>query len=204
MLANKVTGLQEEPLDASNISTVEIQVRHQLWWSIVMLDAQVASASGLPPLIESHSHSVEPVYELGDTLYDGSELESSGERKSILGLWRSGTLNFFSHLSGFLHVLHLEALSERDVEIMLAIAYKVRRESQACNEQLSVIVDALKNNNQACRNQQDSSQRTQSNPRLVEFTDTLLSMFAAQPFVEMYGPLDRQDLLDYLKEREPG
>lgn len=185
------------------MSATEIQIRRQLWWNIITVDAQVAFASGLPPLIESRSYDVEPVSELGDALFTEEAATHGFSKKSILGIFIGGKFNFFKKASDLLRLLHSNRLSRKDLDDVLAQVREIRDDMEARKAQITAIEQALENSNQLRDSDNEALQRTESNPLLGQFTKTLLSMFAAKPYAIMYGPLQRHKLLPYLREKEP-
>lgn len=196
-------GLHKEASKFADVSATEIQVRRQLWWNIITVDAQVAFASGLPPLIESRSYDVEPVSELSDALFTEDAATHGFSKKSILGIFIGGKFNFFKKASDFLRLLHSNRLSRRDLDDILALTRGIKEDMEARKAQITSIEQAFDNYNQMRDSEDTVLQRTETNPLLGQFTKTLLSMFAAKPYAIMYGPLQRHKLLSYLREKEP-
>jgi hypothetical protein len=178
------------------MSPREIQVRRQLWWIVVSIDAQVAFASSLPPLIDTRLHNVEPVSE-------ENESPSNNVPKTVLGVFIGGKNSFYNSAGEFLHSLHSNTLCEEDVDHLLQITQRIRDDVEARKSQIDSIQHELESVMQPSQDDIETLARNESNPVLGQFTKTILSMLAAKPYAIMYGSLKRHGLLPYLREKEP-
>lgn len=183
------------------MSSTEIQVRRQLWWTVVAIDAQVAFASSLPPLIDTKQHNVRPVSESNER--DASSSSPEQGFKSILRIFSTGKNAFYSNASEFLHVLHSNTLCKDDVDGILRITERIRNDVKARKEQIDAIQQAPQSHLPPYGEDMEGISRNESNPIFGQFAKSILSMLAAKPYPIMYGSLKRHNLLPYLREKEP-
>jgi hypothetical protein len=187
------TGLHKEPSKFPGIDRIEVHVRRQLWWNLVSLDAQVALASGLPPIIETKIYDVEPVTELSESAISSPPVEGSATIKGILRTFISGRFEFYRRMEEFLHILHNNFLSENDLDKLLEIVKTNQMDMYNRREQVSMAVQTSITDGSPASGSAEFS----------KFTKMVLSMMAAKPFAVMYGPVRRHGLIEKLREREP-
>jgi hypothetical protein len=185
------------------MTPIEIQVRRQLWWTVVAIDAQVAFASSLPPLIDTRQHNVEPVTEPGETARDPISSTPNHAFRSILGIFAGGKNKFYNDASEFLHILHNNRLRKEDVDNILSIAKRIQNDVEARKGQIDAVQNTSASQIPTDGNDSDRSLYQESSPIFGQFTKTILSMLAAKPYPIMYPSLKRHNLLPYLREREP-
>ncbi|KAK8192474.1 hypothetical protein M8818_007642 [Zalaria obscura] len=195
--------LHKEPKKFPDVSPTESQIRRHLWWTLVAVDAQVAFASGLPPIIESRLYDVESVGEsANEALYEMIISQGNGT-KSVLGIFIGGKYNFYKRASELLHLLHSTFLSESEIDNVLRIANTIDAEMNARKESISAVEEILLHQAQIPRNDDGAFRHAESNPVLAKFTKILLSLFAAKPYPIMFGPVRRHGLLPYLRQKQP-
>jgi hypothetical protein len=194
-------GLHREPSKLPNMSSTEIQVRRQLWWTVVAIDAQVAFASSLPPLIDTRQHNVEPVNKRNEN--NSSPPSFDHTFKSILGIFTAGKNSFYKNASEFLHILHSNSLCKEDINSILCITQRIRDDVEARKAEIDAIQQAPERHLPPGEEDIEGISRNESNPVFGQFTKTILSMLAAKPYAIMYGSLKRHNLLSYLREKEP-
>lgn len=141
--------------------------------------------------------------EISDTVFSEKAALRQQQKKSILGIFVGGKFSFYKSSSEFLHLLHSNRLSRKDLDEILAITRGIKEDMEDRKAQITSIEQALGNTSQLRDSDNAALQQTESNPILGQFTKTLLSMFAAKPYAIMYGPLQRHKLLSYLREQEP-
>ncbi|KAL9072746.1 MAG: hypothetical protein Q9157_004986 [Trypethelium eluteriae] len=59
-------GLHKDPSHFRSLSLTNRETRRRVWWHIVHIDVLIATASGLPPLVDTASWDVRPLSELKD------------------------------------------------------------------------------------------------------------------------------------------
>ncbi|EME42621.1 hypothetical protein DOTSEDRAFT_89963 [Dothistroma septosporum NZE10] len=200
----QMLGLHKEPTTFGHCSPVDVHVRRQVWWSIVSIDAQVAFASGLPPILDCRLCNVQPVSELSAaSIRDDFEAHGNAN-KSILGIFIGGRFAFYKKGNEILHLLHSSLLSERDLDRMLEITHDIKADMDSRRQQITSIEELHSTNPQTYDGSDiDAIRHTESNAALAQFAKMLFSLWAAKPYSVMYGPMRRHDLLDALRKKEP-
>ena len=197
------TGLHKEPTTFGHFSPVDVHIRRQIWWSIVSIDAQVAFASGLPPIIDCRLYNVLPVSELSAAAIR-EDFESHGNaNKSILGIFIGGRFAFYKRGNEILHLLHSSLLSETDLDRILEITHAVKADMDSRREQI-FLIEKLTTPPETCDGTDvDALRHTESNAALAQFAKMLFALWAAKPYSVMYGPMRRHGLLPALRKKEP-
>lgn len=200
----QMLGLHKEPTTFGHFSPVDVHVRRQVWWSIVSIDAQVAFASGLPPILDCRLYNVQPVSELSAaSIRDDFEAHGNAN-KSILGIFIGGRFAFYKKGNEILHLLHSSLLSERDLDCILEITHDINADMDCRREQISSIEELHSTNPQTYDGSDiDAIRHTESNAALAQFAKMLFALWAAKPYSVMYGPMRRHDLLGALRKKEP-
>lgn len=182
---------------------MDVHVRRQIWWSIVSIDAQVAFAAGLPPILDCRLYNVENVSELSGSQIR-EDFESHGNAsKSILGIFIGGRFAFYKKGNEILHLLHSSLLSERDLDRILEITRDIKVDMDNRTEQISSI-EQLHSSPESCDGSDiDAIRHTESNAALAQFAKILFALWAAKPYSVMYGPMRRHNLLPALRKKEP-
>lgn len=196
-------GLHKEPTTFGHFSPVDVHIRRQIWWSIVSIDAQVAFASGLPPIIDCRLYNVLPVSELSAAAIR-EDFESHGNaNKSILGIFIGGRFAFYKRGNEILHLLHSSLLSETDLDRILEITHAVKADMDSRREQI-FLIEKLTTPPETCDGTDvDALRHTESNAALAQFAKMLFALWAAKPYSVMYGPMRRHGLLPALRKKEP-
>lgn len=199
-----MSGLHKEPTTFGQFSAVDVHIRRQIWWTIVAIDAQVAFASGLPPILDCRLYNVQPVSELSAAAIR-EDFESHGnESKSILGIFIGGRFAFYKKGNEILHLLHSSVLEEKDLDRILEITREVQVDMENRREQICAIE---KQHQQTLQHfdgsDTDAIRHTESNAALAGFAKMLFALWAAKPYSVMYGPMRRHNLLQALLKREP-
>ncbi|KAI7051776.1 hypothetical protein KC362_g31 [Hortaea werneckii] len=187
----QMLGLHREPSRLEGVKPIDVQVRRHLWWTIVALDAQVALASGLPPMIESKLYQVNAIDERDEV--DVASYQQGGQplgRKTILGIFVGGRYAFYHHTSTFLRLINNNQIEEHKKHIL-----DLSRTLQTPEHQPSSTTPSTPFHQQL--------HRAQSNRLLASFAIRVLTMRAAKPYAIMYGPLRKHNLLGYLQRKEP-
>ncbi|KAI7316369.1 hypothetical protein KC315_g10795 [Hortaea werneckii] len=206
----QMLGLHREPSRLEGVKPVDVQVRRHLWWTIVALDAQVALASGLPPMIESKLYQVNAIDERDEV--DVASFQQGGQipgRKTILGIFVGGRYAFYHHTSTFLRLINNHQVTEADVDKTLQITQEIHRQMEDHKKHilnLSRSLQAPDHPPSSTPSPSPSHQqlhRAQSNRLLALLAIRVLTMLAAKPFAIMYGPLRKHHLLKYLLQKEP-
>ena len=132
-------GLHREPTTFGHFSNVDVHIRRQIWWSIVSIDAQVAFASGLPPILDCRLYNVLPVSEISAAAIR-EDFESHGNaNKSVLGIFIGGRFAFYKRGNEILHLLHSSLLSEKDLDRILEITRAIKEDMDSRTEQIHLI-----------------------------------------------------------------
>lgn len=182
---------------------MDVHIRRQIWWSIVSIDAQVAFASGLPPIIDCRLYNVLPVSELSAAAIR-EDFESHGNaNKSILGIFIGGRFAFYKRGNEILHLLHSSLLSETDLDRIREITHAVKADMDSRREQI-LLIEKLTTPQETCDGTDvDALRHTESNAALAQFAKMLFALWAAKPYSVMYGPMRRHGLLPALRKKEP-
>lgn len=205
LLTNK-KGLHKEPSKFPDISPVDVHVRRQLWWNLVSLDAQVAFASGLPPIINNRFYDVQPISELSESAinsaYGDSGTQNNGS-KQILRAFLGGKFEFYRNAGDFLHSMHNNLLCEKALDELLQITRRIQQELHSRREQITSILQASRAEIDLRQVGGDRLSGVETMSVQAQFTKMVLSMLAAKPYAVMYGPVRRHELLGKLREKEP-
>lgn len=195
-------GLHQDPLEYGNISGSECQLRRNLWWTLVAIDAQVAFAAGLPPLMPNGGHNVKSI---NAALPPGPHEDSSSclaqkGNDPLVSLFIAGKYLFYERSSAFLLAIHKRTLDEHDLEKILEITDSIETDLQRYKSEISAReqVSNGENNSNGC-----ASPESAASPYFPELAEMVLSMYAAKPYAIMYGPLRRHGLLNLLRQRRP-
>ncbi|RMY82898.1 hypothetical protein D0862_11862 [Hortaea werneckii] len=206
----QMLGLHREPSRLEGVKAVDVQVRRHLWWTIVALDAQVALASGLPPMIESKLYQVNAIDERDEV--DVASYQQGGQppgRKTILGIFVGGRYAFYHHTSTFLRLINNYQVTEADVDKTLQITHEIHRQMEDHKKHILDLSRTLQTPEHQPPSTPPSApshqqlHRAQSNRLLALFAIRVLTMLAAKPYAIMYGPLRKHNLLGYLQQKEP-
>lgn len=201
---NRDTGLDREPSRFPEISPADVQTRRQLFWTLVALDAQVAFASGLPPIINHRLYKVKYVTETSETGFSPNpSFTQSSASKSILGVFVGGKYRFYGVAGEFLHLLNQCSLKKVDVDSILKMTKRIREELASREAQITTIEQRIVSQDADNGSNSQEYRHIESNMSLGAFTRMVLSMLAAKPYAVMYGPLRRHGLLPYLRQKEP-
>lgn len=196
-------GLHKEPTTFGHFSPVDVHIRRQIWWSIVAIDAQVAFASGLPPIIDCRLYNVLPVSELSAAAIR-EDFESHGNaNKSILGIFIGGRFAFYKMGNEILHLLHSSLLSEKDLDRILEITHQIKKDMDNRRGQINSIERLHPKQESYDGSDIDAIRHTESNAALAHFARMLFALWAAKPYSVMYGPMRRHNLLPALRKKEP-
>ena len=206
----QMLGLHREPARFGGVKPVDVQVRRHLWWTIVALDAQVALASGLPPMIESKLYQVKTIDERDEV--DVVSYQQDGHppgRKTILGIFVGGRYAFYHHTSTFLRLINNHQVTEADVDKTLQITHEIHRQMEDHKKHILDLSRTLQtpeyqpSSTPSPTRSHQHLHRAQSNRLLALFAIRVLTMLAAKPYAIMYGPLRKHNLLGYLQQKEP-
>ena len=195
-------GLHKDPASFPGVSTVDIQIRRQLWWSLVALDAQVALASGLPPTVDCNTSQVKDFREVPE---DTIGIQSQDHRKSVLGILVKGKVEFYKNVSKILHVIHSNRFLREDLDYILDIIHASKADLTSRQQQISEIESTLANPVSFTHGSDELTtlRELQSNTVLARFAKAVLSLFTAKPYAIIQGPVRRQNLDGYLLEKDP-
>jgi hypothetical protein len=169
----------------------------QRWWTTVALDAQIALASGLPPMIESKFYNVSFVDEGDDNDF------SFNLNKTILDIFVGGHYKFYRHASDFLRIINSHRVTKGNVDVVLAIVHLIGKDMARRTDHITQRACMLREPSGGGSQPQEELHQAQWNPVFASFAVSVLSMLASKPYAFMYGPLQRHNLLPYLREREP-
>lgn len=173
---------------------------HNRWWSLIAIDAQIALASGLPPLIESKLYHVDQPNEYSEV--DVATDQPAVTTKTVMGIFVCGRYTFYHHMSDFLRLLNGPRITEAEVNSILYIAQVIGQDVQRRKTQ---ILQAENPPQVAAPGRlmfPEQLRTIESSPVLASFAISVLSMLAAKPYAIMYGPLRQNGLLPYLKQKE--
>lgn len=187
-------GLHRDPSTFPDLSPIDAQVRRQIWFSLVAVDAQVAFASGLPPLIECKLYNVSPISEKSDVALQ-AHADSAMRDDSIMGIFVAGKINFYCRASEFLHILHNNTITRQGLDEVLKITDSIQREMSTRATRISELEQAFSENLNLEAHDSSHLRQTELEPKLARFSKIVLSMLAAKPYAIMYGPLRRHKLL---------
>ena len=168
---------------------------------MVSLDAQVALASGLPPMVESKLYDVNPIDEADEVGTQDRPLSEA--RKTILGVFVGGRFSFYRHTCDFLRILNKPGVTTSDVDDILDLTRNIRQDMAQRREQILQMIQSSHGGSVEQSGSYNLLHQAESNPALAYFASLVLSMLAAKPFAIMYGPLRKQGLLSYLRSQEP-
>lgn len=168
------------------------------------IDAQVAFASGLPPILDCRLYNVLPVSEISAAAIR-EDFESHGNaNKSVLGIFIGGRFAFYKRGNEILHLLHSSLLSEKDLDRILEITRAIKEDMDSRTEQIHLI-EKMTTTSEPCDGSDIGALRqTESNAALAQFAKMLFALWAAKPYSVMYGPMRRQGLLPALRKKQPG
>lgn len=199
------SGLHKDPMRFPDISPIDIQVRRQLWWSLVAIDTQVSLASGLPPIVDCNSCQVQDFSEIPeDMIHLGVCFQ--GNRKSILGLLVGGMVGFYKNASKILQVIHSSRFSHENLDYILEIIQANKSDLTSRQQQISEVEMILASPMHFMNSDDDMTtlRESQSNPVFARFAKAVLSLFIVKPYALIQGPVRRQNLNSYLLEKDPG
>ncbi|GIZ48278.1 hypothetical protein CKM354_001134600 [Cercospora kikuchii] len=200
----QMLGLHREPTTFGHFSNVDVHIRRQIWWSIVSIDAQVAFASGLPPILDCRLYNVLPVSEISAAAIR-EDFESHGNaNKSVLGIFIGGRFAFYKRGNEILHLLHSSLLSEKDLDRILEITRAIKEDMDSRTEQIHLIEKMTTTSGPCDGTDIGALRQTESNAALAQFAKMLFALWAAKPYSVMYGPMRRQGLLPALRKKQPG
>lgn len=194
-------GLHKEPSKFKNIDDTEVQIRRNMWWTLVSIDTQVALAAALPPLITCKLYDVKPVVAAApDHLTSplGQQLDTS-----VLSLFIAAKYRYYASASEFLHEIHKDTLEESDLDTILALAHDIRKQMESYKDQIITKQREVEEHVLMNHTANGGAIYKEPIPFLAELSKNVLSMFAAKPFAFMYGSLRKHNLLGHLLAREP-
>jgi hypothetical protein len=173
-----------------------------LWWSLVAIDAQVALASGLPPIVDCNSCQVKDFSEVPEDMIG---VHSQDHRRSILGILVRGKVEFYKNASKILHVIHSSKFLRGDLDYVLEIIHQSKSDLESRQQQISEIESTLTPPVSFMNGNDEMTilRESQSNPILARFAKAVLSLFTAKPYAIIQGPVRRQNLDSYLLEKDP-
>ena len=182
----------------------EVKFRRLLWWALVSIDIQVALSSGLPPLIDCSSYSINYLSEAPEADFT-RQLPQRRSSKTILGLLVGGKTRFVQKANKFLHILHSTTLSETDMDEILKLSKEIEREMASRQQQIESIERTLsQQTGEASYADDESIIRRAENSRVFgRFARMMLSLLAMKPYAIICGPARRHGLLSYLHEKVP-
>ena len=179
-------------------------MRRQVWWTLVAIDAQVALAAGLPPIIGKLYHDVQTIKDLADFAVDHAHTEHTcklqGPSKRMLRTFVGGRFAFYDYIGDFLQLLHNDTLNEQRLDDILMVTRRIQEELGWRRERIASILQTAKI--EASGNEL-SRAAVAASTVLAQFTQMVLSMLAAKPYAVIYGPMRRHGLLEKLAEKEP-
>ena len=186
------------------VSPIDIEIRRQLWWSLIAIDTQVALAAGLPPILNGNSCQVQDVSEIAEdmTLLG---VHSQNQNKSVLGILVGGKIEFYKTASRILHVVHSNPLSPEDLDYILGLIHADRSDLVFRQLQISEIEMTLASSSPSmnCKDEMTALRESQSNPVFARFAKAVLSLLALKPYTLIQGPVRRQKLDSYFLEKDP-
>ncbi|CZR63089.1 uncharacterized protein PAC_12986 [Phialocephala subalpina] len=203
----QMLGIHKDPSCFPDLSPIDVQVRRQLWWNLVAIDAQVALAAGLPPIIDCTNCDVQMFNEIpeDEMSLDAQNLETTSRRKSVMGLLVAGKVEFYRKASEILHVIHSSHFSREDVDSILEITHQNAADLASRQNQISEIEATLSSPISMSGSGIDDTDRlreSQSNPVLARFAKAVLSLYTVKPYAIIQGPVRRQNLDSYLLEKD--
>ncbi|PVH78812.1 hypothetical protein DL98DRAFT_236184 [Cadophora sp. DSE1049] len=204
----QMLGLHKDPASFPDLSAMDIQVRRQLWWSLVAVDVQVALAAGLPPIIDCTTCQVQEFSEAPEDLpYLGipQNDQDPKSQKSILGVLVRGKVDFYRKASRILSVIHSNRFSSEDLDHCLSLILIIKSDLDSRIQQIAEIEARLPAADEMMNGHDDMSmlRQTQSNPVLAQFGKAALALLSAKPYAIIQGPVRRQKLESYLQEKDP-
>lgn len=196
------SGLHQDPLEYGSLSESECQLRRNLWWTLVAIDAQVAFAAGLPPLMPNGAHNVKPISAAlpSDSQRDSSSCPAQRGSDSLVSLFIAGKYLFYGRSSAFLLAIHKRTLDEHDLEKILEITDSIETDLKRYKSEISAREQVSNGENNS---DGSASPESATSPYFPELAKMVLSMYAAKPYAIMYGPLRRHGLLHLLRRRQP-
>jgi len=201
----QMLGLHKDPASFPDLSVIDIQVRRQLWWSLVAVDVQVALAAGLPPIIDCTACQVREFSEAPEDLpYLGIPSQETDHQKSILGVLVRGKVDFYRKASRILSVIHSNRFSREDLDHILSLIQIIKSDLNSRIQQLTEIESKLSYTDEMTAGYDDMSKlrQTQSNLILAQFGKAVLTLLCAKPYAIIQGPVRRQKLESYLEEKD--
>ncbi|KAH9216519.1 fungal-specific transcription factor domain-containing protein [Leptodontidium sp. 2 PMI_412] len=200
----QMLGLHKDPASFPDLSAVDIQVRRQLWWSLVAIDVQVALAAGLPPIIDCTTCQVQELSELPEDLPHPG-MPSKDHQKSILGVIVRGKVEFYRKASRILNVIHSNRFSREDLDHVLSLIHVIKSDLDARIQEIAEMEATLASPAEMMNGHDDMSmlRQSQSNPVLAQFGKAALALLSAKPYAIIQGPVRRQKLESYLNEKDP-
>ncbi|KAK0100344.1 hypothetical protein ONS96_007624 [Cadophora gregata f. sp. sojae] len=200
----QMLGLHKDPASFPDLSVIDIQVRRQLWWSLVAVDVQVALAAGLPPIIDCTTCKVQDSSEAPEDL-PHLGIPAQDHQKSILGVLVRGKVEFYRKTSRILSVIHSNRFSREDLDHILSLIHVIRSDLYSRIEQITEIESKLASQDELLNGHDNMSmlRQTQSNPVLAQFGKAVLTLLSAKPYAIIQGPVRRQKLETYLEEKDP-
>ncbi|KAH7417591.1 fungal-specific transcription factor domain-containing protein [Cadophora sp. MPI-SDFR-AT-0126] len=202
----QMLGLHKDPASFPDLSAIDIQVRRQLWWSLVAIDVQVALAAGVPPIIDCTTCQVQEFSEAPEDLpFLGIPQKDDGYQKSILGVLVRGKVDFYRKASRILSVIHSNRFSRADLDHCLSLIHVIKSDLDSRIEQIAEIESKLAFQDEMMDGHDDMSmlRQSQSNPVLAQFGKAALALLSAKPYAIIQGPVRRQKLEPYLQEKDP-
>ena len=184
-------GLHRDPTTFPEVSLIDGQIRRQIWFSTVAVDAQIAFASGLPPLIENKLYNIAAISE-SCRLDLQDNFEPAAREDSVVGIFVAGKNSFYCHASEFMHILHSNRITQEQLRDVLIIIESIQTEMGARIRRIREVDNAITSASTPIA----AERHPESDPRLVRFANIVLTMLAAKPFAIMYGPLRKHRLLD--------
>lgn len=167
---------------------------------MIALDAQIALASGLPPMIESKLYQIEQPVEHDE--FD-TATNQSPRPKTVLGVFVGGRYAFYHHMSDFLRIVNNYHLTEASVDDILKITQEISNDMAKRIDEIAHIAQFSHEPWTAQPITPEELRGGQSSPVLASLAVSVLSMLTARPYAIMYGPLRQHGLLPYLKQKEP-
>ena len=177
------------------------------WWTLVALDAQIALASGLPPMIESKLYHVEQPDGRDEGDVAAGQLPAATQQpNTVLGIFVCGRYTFYHHISDFLRIVNGCRVTIADVDNILKISHEIKRDMDMRRNQIMQLAQPAYLSQESWAGLPMTSEELhgiQSSPLLASLATSVLCMLTAKPYAIMYGPLRQHGLLPYLKEKEP-
>ncbi|KAF8860231.1 hypothetical protein BDZ45DRAFT_724757 [Acephala macrosclerotiorum] len=198
----QMLSIHKDPSEFPELSPIDIQVRRQLWWNLVAIDAQVALAAGLPPIIDCTNCDVQMFNEMPEDMSNNSIYD---DRKSVMGILVAGKVGFYRRASRILHIIHSSHFSREDLDSVLEITHENAADLASRQQHISEIETTLSSPMSASSSSIDDAERlreSQSNPTLARFAKAVLSLYTVKPYAIMQGPVRRQHLDSYLLEKD--